>query len=161
MTFIWTYAITKFTRNRRNQEKAPSSADFNLGCQVLRQNHLMQPIQSLFPLEGPWAPETLPKMASWGATRLAWALMPYLRPLPLWAPPQICSRSQDPRFIMGQVPSLRDPVFSYVKKPEWGGKIGWEKNDQKNNFPVVKNFPIKVLTKYIQSPFLLGHWKLS
>lgn len=37
MTFLFTYVITKFTRNRHNEQGAPSVAAFYLGFPVQKQ----------------------------------------------------------------------------------------------------------------------------
>lgn len=45
------------------------------------------------------------------------------------------------------------PSFFICEKAGAGDRTGEEKNNNKNNFPVRKGFPMRVLIKYIESPF--------
>lgn len=154
------HAITKFTRNRHNQERAPSSGASNLGFQVQRQNCLMQPIQSLFWPEGSWVPGTLPKMASWRPPGLHGLWCHAHLSFPSKPHPRSVPGVRTPGRSWGKSLLLSGTQFFHLWKRDGGAKLDERKMTIKITSQL-ESFPTKVLTKYTQSPFLLGHCKVS
>lgn len=155
ITFIWTYVITKFPRNRHNQQGASPSEASNLNC-------LCNPSS---PFSGLRGLEFLGLFLKWPPGRNRgrpglWC-MPAFPSLPSPTPnlsqelAGVGKTNETSGSFSSKSLLLSGTQFFHMWKRGRGGKTGSEENVNRNNFPVGKGFPISSHQVY-PKPLLAG-----